>query len=539
MNLIRSAALALIGMLILLSTPLGGAQAAQVDTCFGLPASRLVPGVLAEVVGRSARKDIAPGGAWLKPDASRTSPVLRYLPQGAVVKIQENSQPLCTVDGDRWWAASYGDVRGYVTETVDQRYVLAPFSGPAPDLPAIDGLKLLTCIQPRLTAAPPTPTPAPDSPPVVRVVFADEEGAVAFSDNGGLPRVSARFNPPPLSVDLSPDGTAALVLTHNGLYWLDLLTGTTFLLADMTRFGNISEDVWLYRALWTPDGLNAAVELVDTRDNVYSFPIWNIGVAGFGAPFQVDSGTEPQNAVRRAPDDSRMIILGANAIVPYPSNFADETPALLEYVPPIGEGDARDIVVPSVTWTAGGFYTYVPASEDAPPGDTVGGHLWFIPNRGTPQDFGVVANVKPSETAIPSPDGTTLLVGRGESWRLQDVAGKVLQTLPPAAQVFGWTPDGRGVAFTSKEGKAGYLGVDGVTQSGFVPKEADNLFRISWLADGTILYVVRGSDEKLTFSTQRSGSDPVYIGILSNANAYSVRLFGAVPGLATPPQPCR
>lgn len=108
---------------------------AQVDTCLGLPESRLTAGGLARVVGRSSIKEGAPGGVALKTGPNRDGLVLRYIAPGSILNIDDNSQPSCTVDGDRWWAARFGDLKGFVVETVGQNYVLEPFGG-APPTPA-------------------------------------------------------------------------------------------------------------------------------------------------------------------------------------------------------------------------------------------------------------------------------------------------------------------------------------------------------------------------------------------------------------------
>jgi hypothetical protein len=514
------------------------AQAAQVDLCLGLPASRLQAGSVARVVGNSRLKEEAPPGAYLKSNAARGGLVLRYLAQGTLLRILPDSQPLCTIDGDRWWAVEVDGQRGYVTESAGQEYVLEPYTGAPPTPMPSDFTTVLTCVRPYLDPPPPTPTAVPDSAPFFRAVFGSDDGTLQYADQGGFPRPITRFDYPPLSVDLSPDGTAALVLTYNGVYWVEIPTGKVAYFADPTRFA-LTEDMWFVRAQWTPQGDSAAVELVDSRDNIYTFPVWNVSLTGQGAPFQVDTGREPLFSVRRSPDRSLMIVLSASDIIPYPRNFVDEPPPLLEFVPAGPEGDGRSILTASITWTAdsSGFYAYTPKSEDAPPDDPFGGRLFFVPRAGTPQDFGALQNIPSNAEVIPAPNGLWLLVRAGATWRIQNREGEVQQTLPPESTLFGWTPDSAGVAFRTADGKAGFLGVEGETESPYVPM-VDNLFTLAWLPDGTALYTVRGADGKLTLSARPLNGEPFYIGIVAGEFAYSAATFNAPPGLARPPRPC-
>lgn len=511
---------------------------AQEDPCTGLPETRLADGALARVIGQSM-SDIP--GLFLKPEASHIGPVLRYLPLGSVVSV--SGEPQCTLDGERWWRVALETLSGWVVESSGEEYLLEPFSPaegepPAP-LPSTT-IPLLFCVRPDLGAAQPTPTPDPEGAPVLRAVIGGADGTLQYSDNAGPTRIVAQFDPPPLSVDLSPDGSAALVITYNGLYWVDLLLGRTALLADSTTFG-LLEGAWPRRAVWLPDGRSAAVEIEDTRDNTYSFPVWDIPVSGIGQPYRVDVGNVPRNSVRRNRDRTAAVMISANDIIRYPLNIGDESPALLEYVPPVGEGDARDLLVPAVSWTAegDGFFTFIPVSDEAPPGDVVGGRLWYVPLEGEPEDRGELANIRPGDYVIPSPDGRTLLLGSGSSWRIQNPeTGEVLLFLPPVQFLFDWTPDSQGVVFTTQEGRASYLGIDGSAFSRLAPRAADNLFEIQWLPDGTAAYVVRGVDGRFSFSLERPGEEPVFIGIISTINAFSAALFPASPGLATPPQAC-
>jgi hypothetical protein len=535
---LRRAALGVALVSLVMLNLFSAAQAAQVDICFGLPESRLNSGVLARVVGNSRLKEAAPPGAYLKSNAARSGLVLRYLPEGTILRIMPDSQAQCTVDGDRWWAVEADGLRGFVTESVGQEYVLEPYTGVPPTPAPSDLTAVLTCVRPYLDPPPPTPTAAPDSAPYFRAVFGSDDGTLQYADQGGFPRPIARFDYPPLSVDLSPDGTAALVLTYNGVYWVEILTGKIAYFADPTRF-SLSEDMWFVRAQWTPQGDSAAVELVDTTDNIYTFPVWNISLTGQGAPFQVDTGKEPPFSVRRSPDRSLMIVLSANDILPYPKNFIDEPPPLLEFVPSGAEGDGRSIVPASITWSpdSSGFYAYTPKSEDAPPDDPFGGRLFFVPRNGTPQDFGALQGIPRNAEVIPAPNGLALLVKAGETWRIQTRDGAIKQKLPSDSAIFGWTPDSAGVAFRAADGKAGFIGTEGETESPYVPM-VDNLFTLSWLPDGTALYTVRGFDGKLTLNAQPLGAQPFYIGIVAGEFAFSAATFNAAPGLARPPRPC-
>lgn len=535
---LRRAALSVTLVSLMILSLFSVAQAAQVDLCLGLPESRLEAGALARVIGNSRLKEEAPPGAYLKSNAARGGFVLRYLAQGTLLRILPDSQPLCTIDGDRWWAAEVNGQRGYVVESVGQEYVLEPYAGDPPPAEPSELFSVLTCVRPYLDAPPPTPTAAPDAKPYFRVVFGSDDGTLQYADQGGFPRLIARFDYPPLSVDLSPDGSAALVLTYNGVYWVDVLTGQVAYFADPTRF-ELSEAMWFVRAQWTPQGDAAAVELVDSRDDVYTFPIWNVSLTGQGAPFQVDTGKEPLFSVRRSPDRSLMVILSASDIIPYPKTFVDEPPPLLEFVPVGGEGDARSIVPASITWLpdSSGFYAYTPKAEDAPPDDPFGGRLFFVPRNGTPQDFGALENIPPDAEVIPAPNGLWLLVRAGKTWRIQGRDGEVAQTLPEESAPFGWTPDSAGVAFRTTEGKAAFLGVAGETESPYVPM-VENLFTLTWLPDGTALYTVRGIDGKLTLNGQPLNAQPFYIGIVANEFAYSAATFNAAPSLARPPRPC-
>jgi hypothetical protein len=510
-------------------------QAQDSDPCDGLPESRLETGGQASVVS-STWPDLP--GLFLKPEPVRGGPVLRYLPLGTVVTIDDG--PTCSLEGERWWQVTVGELKGWTTETSGQTYLLEAFEG-EPQAPlSSTTLPLLYCIRPELGTPAPTPTPDPAGAPVVRAIIGSPDGTLQYSDNGGTPRVVAQFDPPLLSVDLSPDGTAALATNYNGIYWVDLLIGQVVLLADSTTFGLI-EGAWPTRAMWLPGGRAATVEIVDSRDNTYNFPVWALPVGGIGEPFRVDIGNVPQNAVRRNPQRDAAIMISANEIIHYPANIADEPPALLEYVPRFDEGDARDLLTPAVSWAPDGegYYTYIPVSDSAPPDDEVGGHLWFVPLEGEKEDLGELPNIGAADYVIPSPDGKSILVGSGSSWRIQSPeTGEPLLILPPVQFLFDWTPDSKGVVYTTTEGRISYLGIDGTTTSALVPAAADNLFSINWLADGTTLFVARGADDQFSFSIQRPGQDALFIGLVNTIYAYDTGVFPTAPGLATPPQAC-
>lgn len=520
---------------LLMGSGAPGALAQDADACSGLPESRLDKGGQASVVS-ATWPDIP--GLFLKPQPSREGPVLRYLPLGTVVTLEDG--PQCSFDGERWWQVTVGELKGWTTETSGETYLLEPFEGEPPTPLPSTTLPLLYCIRPDLGTPVPTPTLDPAGAPVVRSIIGTPDGTLQYSDNGGTPRVVAQFDPPLLSVDLSPDGTSALATSYNGVYWVDLLIGQVVLLADSTTFG-LSEGAWPTRTLWLPGGKAASVEIVDSRDNTFNFPVWELPVGGIGEPFRVDIGNVPQNAVRRNAQRDTAIMISANEIIPYPANIADEPPALLEYVPRFDEGDARDLLAPAVSWAPDGkgFYTYIPVSESAPPEDQVGGHMWYVSLDGEMEDLGELSNVGDTDYVIPSPDGKKILLGSGSSWRIQDpVSGDTLLILPPVQFLFDWTPDSQGVVYTTAEGRIAYLGIDGTTSSPLVPPAADNLFSINWLADGTTLYVARGADQQLSFSIQAPGEEPVFIGLVSTIYAYDTLVFSTAPGLATPPQAC-
>jgi hypothetical protein len=342
-----------------------------------------------------------------------------------------------------------------------------------------------------------------------------------------------------LNVDLSPNGAEILVTNYNGVYWVDVLTGQTVLVADSSTIG-LTEDAWPNRVFWLPDGRQAAIEVQDVADQIHTFPIWSLSLDGSQAPFRADLGEQPENSIRRSPLRNAALLLTANSISRFPKSMNDDPPAYLEFVPLTDEGDARDIFRPATTWNADntGFYTYIPKSEFAPPEDPVGGHLWYIPLEGEPKDLGTPSNIGDGEYVIPSPNGEALLLGRSDRWRIQaPESGSILQTLPPIDSLFDWTPDGKGVVFTSKDRKPQYLGLDGSTTSDYVPV-ADNLFEIRWLPDGSVLYVVQGKDLRYTFTVKPPGKEANFMGIIPTPYAWSAAIYPGTPGLGKAPESC-
>jgi hypothetical protein len=499
--------------------------------CANAPASRLTPNATAKIIDISGIDATTPG-AYLKPAATHLGPVLRYLPVGTVLTVTEG--PVCDEDGEQWWKTTIGDITGWVTETSGLRYILEPTADAVTEVLPTTGTSLLSCFVPVQEKPPVTPTA-----PVLRAVFTGDDGTLQYTDNLGVPRTVAQFDPPPLSVDLSPDGSAAMVVTYNGLYWVDLLTGQFALMADATTFG-LEEGMFPQRVIWLPDNSGLAVELIDTRDGEVSYPLWDFPIDGSDIPLQIDTGNLPANSVRRSPRRDAVVLLSANDVKFYPSSFMDETPALLEFVPPGDEGDATDIFIPAVSWAqdGSGFYTYIPTSPFADETDEIGGRLWFVSLNEERRDLGSPANLLENDYVIPSPDGTKLLAGRGSTWRMLTASGEVLQELPPVQFLFDWTPDSGGVVFTNQNAQTQYLGADGSTTSAYVPVLADNLFDIRWMEDGTTLYVARGADERLSFSVKPFNADPVFVGLVSTTNAYSVAMLPTAPGLGAPPNRC-
>lgn len=500
-------------------------------TCSKAPALRLKIGDMAQV---TAPNITSLPGAFLKEQPDHLLPVLRYLPVSTVVQITDG--PKCDKGGDQWWSVKLGDLKGWMTETSGQTYILTPATGTASTPVPSTLLNALRCIKPN------TPPAAPKSgDPTLRVIFGTADGDLDYSDNGGPAQAITHFSPALLSVDLSPDGSAALVVNHNGVYWVDVLTGQTIMVADSNTF-QLPENSWPVRARWRPDGRGAAVEIEDNRNNVQSFAVWNMSLDGSLLPFRVDTGGQPTDSLRLSPQRDQLIVLSASDFSMLAKTSSDEPKRLLEYTPLKEATDAKDIFIPAVSWEASGkgFYTYIPVGDFGTDDDPIAGHVWYVPIQGETKDMGKPADVKPTDYVIPSPDGKNALVGNNATgWTIQSLeAGSILQTLPSNASIFDWTPDGKGVVFVSSAGKASFLGVDGGNTSSFVPAIND-LFDLRWLPDGTMLYLARGKDEKLTFSIQKPGKDPVFMGIVGTTSDYRAALFEGTPTAAKPLEACK
>jgi hypothetical protein len=507
---------------------------AQSDACAKALAPHLKKGDPAQITKVSS-KDIP--GAFLKGDAGRAGPVLRYLPVGTVVQVVEG--PKCGDDKGFWWQVKLGDLTGWMAEVSDKAYALEPSSGPASTPLPSTVARALFCIQPVPPAA---ANNGDEGDKVLRTVYGTLDGNLQVSDNGGIGRTLTSFSPPPLSVDLSPDGRAALVVTYNGLYWVDTLKGATVLIADAATLG-LTEGAWPSLVTWLPDGRSAALEITDKGSDVPGYTVWNVALDGSHPPFQADTGAQAQGGIKRSPGGNQLVMLSANAISPFPKNPNDAGDPLLEYVPKGSESDPNQFVIPSLAWApdGNGFYTFIPVSEVSGPDDAVGGKVWYIPTDGTAKDMGKPAKLKPTDYVIASPTGEAVIVGRGASWAIQNVkSGAILQTLPPVQILFGWTLDGKGAVFTGKGGQAQYLGIDGSTSSNLVPADATDLYDIKWLPDGTTFYVVRGKDGKLTFKVRRPGVEQDrFLGVIASVDAYSGRDVPAKTNLVPVPSACK
>jgi hypothetical protein len=538
LKLLRLSALCcvLCALCIGLAFSFGTAGAQEADLCAGLPEARLADGALAKITSPSDPR--FPGG-YLKPRPARAGPVLRYLPVGTVLRIYD--KPTCTAEGERWWQTQIDTLRGWMIETSGPEYFMEPFTGepPAPLPTTIQ--PVLTCIRPIAPDPNATPGAGGGTPgvPLLRVAYGAADGGVGYTDNAGAVRVVAQFDPPPTSVDLSPDGSAAVVVNLNGLYWLDILTGRFIMVADAATF-QLEENMTMRRAWWLPDGASVAVEVEDINNDITSYLVWTLPINGVGQPFNVTIGIQPRDSVRRTPDRRQVLLLSANDIGHYPRSYVDETPPLLEFVPRFDESDARALLPPAITWTPDGkgFYTYIPTSSEAPPDDPIQGRVWQVPFQGQPIPIGRPENVAQEDYVIPSPDGKYVLLGSGSKWRVQDsTLGEIVRELPPVRFLFDWTPDGKGVVYTGTDGKSAYLGLDGETASPYVPA-ADNLFNITWLPDGTTAYVAQGADGKFSLSIKPPAKDPVFVGLASTIYSYSAALLPASPGLPRAPEPC-
>jgi hypothetical protein len=522
--------------------------------CSKTPVSKLAVNGKALVVSPTDKKFAYPSGL-LKVKADNISPVLRYLPLGTVVDVVEAAQ--CGAGNANWVKVKLANVTGYMAETSGKDYVLTPYAGltAPPPLPSTS-MDTMVCIAARKTPEPPTaatasateaathePSPTPTVDPaqvITRVVYSGADGGLAVSDNGGVSHVITRFDPAPLNVDLSPDGSAALVATYNGLYWVDVANGNTLLVADAQKF-NLGQGGWINKMAWFPDGSGAAVEIIQTANGVVSYAMWEVPLDGSFAPFPVDSGAQWTNGIQRPISGRQLVMLSTNDIARFPKNAAQDAEHLLSYVPKLSEGDVSIPTLPTLSWDLDekGFYTYIPISDQAPESDDVGGHVWYVPLQGPATDLGRPPGLTALDYVIPSGDGKTMLVGRQTVWTIRDTqTGDNIQTLPPVNVLFGWTPDYKGVVFRNQKLETAYLGIDGSTSSPLVPT-LTSLSDIKWLPNGTTMYVVLGKDKKLSFSIQLTGKDPTFLSIIPNVDAYAARVLATKPGAALPPLACK
>src|SRR5260221_7671345 len=532
----------LISVNLLLGVYPGYAQAACAPT-------KLAANSKAQVATSSLKTFPYPSD-FLKKSADRTSPVLRYLGVGNVVDVVEG--PTCA-GGSNWWKVKLTGLTGYIAETNGKDTVLVPFTGDAPAPLSSSVVTSLDCIAPNsapeivVTDEPVTPVPVPTKvatasaagtagadnataqapapqiaptatldPATVltRVVYASADGTLLISDNGANGRSVTRFDPAPLSMDLSPDGSAVLVVTYNGLYWVDATTGSVLLVADAQKFG-MSENAWLDKVAWTPNGRAAAVEITKLGYGLTTYQLWEVPLDGSYAPYEVDSGAQGVNGIQRSPSGQHLLSLSSNAIALFPRKASEDTFELLRFVSKMSEGDFSIATLPTLSWdaTEHGFYTFIPVSNQAPPDDLVGGHLWYVPLNGPLRDLGKPPKVTLLDYVIPSNDGKTILVGRGTVWVFRDAkTGTVLQSLPAGSVPFDWTPDYKGVVYRNQKLDASYLGIDGSTTSPYVPT-LSNLADIKWLQNGTSVFSAVGTDKKLSLSIQLPGKDPAFLGI--------------------------
>jgi len=512
---------------------------AQADQCAKATPPRLKAGDRAKI---SKSSSPAFPGAYLKLNPGRVGPVLRYLPLNTVVDVVDG--PRCGDDKGYWYQVKYGDLTAWIAEVVGKDYAIEPSTDPATKPIPTTAASTMMCI--RSSAAPAavaTQSADPKDAKLARLVFGTLDGNLAYTDNYGPSRVIASFNPPPLSVDLSPSGSAALVATYNGVYWVDVLNGNPILIADARAF-KVGENAFPSRVRWLPDGQSAAIEITDLTDNVTSYALWRISLVDSATNFLATAGALPADSVKRSPAINRAYIVSATDISPFPQNANDDPQPILEYVArTTSEVDANQIVPPAITWAADGkgFYTFIPPSADAGPGvDPVGGHVWLIPNDGgDPKSMGRLTRLRANEYAIPSPDGVNVLVGRATTWSIQEIkTGKVIRPLPALNSLFGWTPDGKGVVYNNRANESKYLGVDGGATSDFLPTLTD-LYDIQWTADGTAFYSARGKDGKLSFSIKRKGEDGKFMGIIATTDAFSARLLPDNPPAAKAPEACK
>lgn len=501
------------------------------NICENAPALQLKLGQQAKVV---ASNDPDAPGAQMKAQPNIALPVGRYLPVDTVVTVAAG--PTCDDQENQWWQVRVGTLEGWVTETFGKTYILEPLDGEATIPLATTVMLPLACIQPN---DPPDP-PKPDIP-LLRVVFAKPDGSVIASDNGDAGgRQLARFDPPPTNVDLSPDGSVVIVTNRNGIYWVNAKSGETLMLADAGTL-NLAPASWPHRAIWEPDGRALALEVEDHSSGVVSYGIYRFPVDGRDTLLRVDTGAQPPNSLRRSPTGDKLVVLSANDVSPFPKNSEDDADSLITYTPVSEAEDASGIYSPAITWSAdgAGFYTYIPAGQFTAPEDTVANHLWFVPLEGEPKDLGIPPNIAQGEYVIPSPDGLKLMLGRGRTWRLQDVAtGNLLATVPPIEYLFDWTPDSKGAIYTSQASVASFIGIDGSTTSSFLPSGIEHLYGIRWLADGTLLYLVEKAEGQYQIGIQQPSQQQVILGDITGTDAVSGAVLPGAPADAKLPQGC-
>jgi hypothetical protein len=475
-------------------------------------------------------------GAYLKAKPTHNGPVLRSLVIGTVVDVIGG--PTCGTDKTWWYNVQIGELSGWVTESSAGAYLLEPFTDatrPAP--PDTTLLTAIPCIHRNTPAA----FILAGTPTVTRVAFATLDGSVQVSDNGTLGRTLATFSPPPFGVDLAPDGGSVLVATVNGLYWVDAQSGNTVLVLD-NQMLNLAEGMWINRVNWLPDGKMAAIEIVDTRDNTTSVQIWAVPMDGSEPAFREDTLPAPESSIHRSPWGDHAVIVSAGDISPFPNSSTEDTKAYLEFVPKASSesGDAREIVAPAVSWSIDGkgFYTYIPVSDQAAPNDPVAGRIWYVSWDDQPKEIARLSGVKAADYVIPNRDGKSYLIGHGVTWTVRDLKGKELLTFQNLRYIFDWTPDGKGVVYSDKDGATKYAGLDpNDTMSKYVP-DATNLYELKWLADGTLLYVAQGKDGKLSFSTQKPGDKPAFMGLVNTEYSFAALELAAAPDKGDPLQSC-
>lgn len=112
--------------------------------------------------------------------------------------------------------------------------------------------------------------------------------------------------------------------------------------------------------------------------------------------------------------------------------------------------------------------------------------------------------------AAVSPSGRYLAVEEGVSMRLVDVTtSSVHNTIPGDFFAIQWTPDGLGVI--ARENASGdgyhYYGLDGATTSPYLP-DYPNILRVTYLADGTVLFWEKSDADNGRWDVMRPGQPP-------------------------------